>query len=57
MQAAAGDVTVTGTACTFEAGVAWEMLQDGQSIGMANGDNITIQVKDGKIVYVSTVNP
>src|SRR6187200_965862 len=26
-----------------------EMLQDGQSFGQANGDNIKIEVKDGKI--------
>lgn len=27
-----------------------ETFQDGQTLGMVNGDNLTIQVKDGKIV-------
>lgn len=26
-----------------------ESLQDGQSLGMVNGDNVTVQVRDGKI--------
>ncbi len=27
-----------------------EFFQDGQSLGMVNGDNITISVKDGKVM-------
>ena len=27
-----------------------ESLQDGQSLGMVNGDNVTVQIKDGKIM-------
>ena len=26
-----------------------EYLQDGQTLGMVNGDNVTVQVKDGKV--------
>lgn len=33
-----------------------EFIQDGQSIGMANGDNITIQMKDGKMMVNGTAN-
>jgi uncharacterized surface protein with fasciclin (FAS1) repeats len=33
-----------------------EYLQDGQSIGMANGDNITLSVKDGKIMVNGSAN-
>ena len=33
-----------------------EYMQDGQSIGMANGDNITIQMKDGKMMVNGTAN-
>ena len=33
-----------------------EMLRDGQVIGMANGGNITISVKDGKIMVNGTAN-
>jgi uncharacterized surface protein with fasciclin (FAS1) repeats len=33
-----------------------EFLQDGQTIGMANGDNITLSVKDGKIMVNGTAN-
>ncbi|MEN9568818.1 MAG: hypothetical protein RL172_49 [Bacteroidota bacterium] len=27
-----------------------ENLQDGQSLGMVNGDNVTVSIKDGKVV-------
>jgi uncharacterized surface protein with fasciclin (FAS1) repeats len=33
-----------------------EFIQDGQTIGMANGDNITIQMKDGKMMVNGTAN-
>ncbi len=33
-----------------------ENLRDGQVIGQANGDNITINIKDGKIVVNGTAN-
>ncbi|MBX7243208.1 MAG: fasciclin domain-containing protein [Bacteroidia bacterium] len=33
-----------------------DMLQDGQSIGQANGDNIQITKKDGKLVVNGTAN-
>jgi uncharacterized surface protein with fasciclin (FAS1) repeats len=33
-----------------------EMLQDGQSLGQANGGNITISKKDGKIVVNNSAN-
>jgi uncharacterized surface protein with fasciclin (FAS1) repeats len=33
-----------------------EMLQDGQSIGMVNGSNITIEMKDGKMMVNGTAN-
>lgn len=33
-----------------------EMLQEGQSIGQANGSNITISKKDGKIVVNNSAN-
>lgn len=36
------------------AGYKTENMQDGQVIGMANGDNITITVKDGKIMVNGT---
>lgn len=38
------------------AGYKAESLKDGQVIGMANGDNITISVKDGKIMVNGTAN-
>jgi hypothetical protein len=31
-QAVGSSVTVRGTACTFEAGLAWQLLQDGQVV-------------------------
>ena len=33
-----------------------EMLQDGQSLGQANGGNITISNKDGKIMINNSAN-
>lgn len=33
-----------------------ENMQDGQVIGMANGDNITLSVKDGKVMVNGTAN-
>ncbi len=33
-----------------------DMLQDGQSIGQVNGDNITISKKDGKLMINGTAN-
>ena len=33
-----------------------ESLQDGQSLGMVNGDNVTVQVKDGKITLNNSVH-
>lgn len=33
-----------------------DFLNDGQTIGMANGDNITIQIKDGKMMVNGTAN-
>ncbi|MEQ1676727.1 MAG: fasciclin domain-containing protein [Chitinophagaceae bacterium] len=33
-----------------------ENMKDGQVIGMANGDNITLSVKDGKIMVNGTAN-
>lgn len=36
------------------AGYKTENMQDGQVIGMANGDNITLSVKDGKIMVNGT---
>ena len=33
-----------------------DYLQDGQSIGMASGDNITIQLKDGKMMVNGNAN-
>ena len=33
-----------------------ENMQDGQVIGQANGDNITISVKDGKVMVNGTAN-
>lgn len=33
-----------------------ENMQDGQVINMANGDNITLSVKDGKVVVNGTAN-
>lgn len=36
------------------AGYKTENMQDGQVIGMANGDNITLTVKDGKIMVNGT---
>ncbi|MCC6754616.1 MAG: fasciclin domain-containing protein [Saprospiraceae bacterium] len=32
------------------------MIRDGQSLGMANGDNITLQVKDGKMMVNNSAN-
>ncbi|MEO7922939.1 MAG: fasciclin domain-containing protein [Chitinophagaceae bacterium] len=36
------------------AGYKTENMQDGQVIGMANGDNITISIKDGKVMINGT---
>ncbi len=36
------------------AGYKTENMQDGQVIGMANGDNITLTIKDGKIMVNGT---
>ncbi len=33
-----------------------DMMQDGQNIGMANGNNITLQVKDGKVMINGKAN-
>lgn len=33
-----------------------DMLQDGQTLGMVNGDNITVSVKDGKITLNGTAH-
>jgi uncharacterized surface protein with fasciclin (FAS1) repeats len=33
-----------------------DLMQDGQVIGQANGDNITISVKDGKVTVNGTAN-
>ena len=33
-----------------------ETMQDGQVIGMANGDNITLSVKDGKVMINGSAN-
>ena len=33
-----------------------ENMQDGQSLGMANGQNITLSVKDGKVMVNGTSN-
>lgn len=33
-----------------------DMVQDGQSIGMANGDNISLQIKDGKMTVNGKAN-
>ena len=33
-----------------------ENMQDGQIIGQANGDNITLSVKDGKVMVNGTAN-
>lgn len=33
-----------------------DMLQEGQTIGMANGDNITISIKDGKMMINGKAN-
>jgi uncharacterized surface protein with fasciclin (FAS1) repeats len=33
-----------------------ENMRDGQVIGMANGDNITLSVKDGKVMINGTAN-
>jgi uncharacterized surface protein with fasciclin (FAS1) repeats len=38
------------------AGYKAENMKDGQVIGQANGDNITLTVKDGKIVVNGTAN-
>lgn len=38
------------------AGYKTENMKDGQVIGMANGDNITLSVKDGKIMVNGTAN-
>jgi uncharacterized surface protein with fasciclin (FAS1) repeats len=38
------------------AGYKTENMQDGQVIGMANGDNITLSVKDGKVMVNGTAN-
>lgn len=36
------------------AGYKAENMKDGQAIGMANGDNITLSVKDGKVMVNGT---
>ena len=33
-----------------------DMLRDGQTLGMVNGDNVTLSVKDGKITLNGTAN-
>lgn len=33
-----------------------DMLQDGQTLGMVNGDNVTVSVKDGKITLNGTAH-
>jgi len=33
-----------------------DMLQEGQTIGMANGDNITVSIKDGKMMINGNAN-
>ncbi len=33
-----------------------DMLQEGQTIGMANGDNITVSIKDGKMMINGKAN-
>ena len=33
-----------------------ESFQDGQKLGMVNGDNVTVQVKDGKITLNNSVH-
>ena len=33
-----------------------DMLHDGQTLGMVNGDNVTLSVKDGKITLNGTAN-
>lgn len=38
------------------AGYKAENMKDGQVIGQANGDNITLTVKDGKVVVNGTAN-
>jgi uncharacterized surface protein with fasciclin (FAS1) repeats len=38
------------------AGYKTENMQDGQIIGMANGDNITLSVKDGKVMVNGTAS-
>jgi uncharacterized surface protein with fasciclin (FAS1) repeats len=38
------------------AGYKTENMKDGQVIGMANGDNITLSVKDGKVMVNGTAN-
>lgn len=38
------------------AGYKTEYMKDGQVINMANGDNITLSVKDGKIMVNGTAN-
>jgi uncharacterized surface protein with fasciclin (FAS1) repeats len=38
------------------AGYKAENMKDGQVIGMANGDNITLSVKDGKVMVNGTAN-
>lgn len=38
------------------AGYKAENMKDGQIIGMANGDNITLSVKDGKVMVNGTAN-
>ncbi|NOT38338.1 MAG: fasciclin domain-containing protein, partial [Saprospiraceae bacterium] len=37
-------------------GYKQEYLQDGQNIGMANGDNIQVQIKDGKMTVNGKAN-
>lgn len=37
-------------------GYKQDMLQDGQNIGMANGDNINVKIKDGKMTINGKAN-
>ena len=33
-----------------------ETFQDGQTLGMVNGDNVTVSVKDGKVTLNNSVH-
>ena len=37
-------------------GMKIESFQDGQTLGMVNGDNVTVNVKDGKVTLNNTVH-